>query len=285
MITMSHGFLQSIHFQQSFLYHMNAHFYSLHELSTKHVHNRLVVCGDFNCVISQSAAATYMQKGSVDKDQYEWGRLVEKEVSDIPPHSYDMHSAYPLELLDKSPLEYITFMNSPGSFTVGLDQIWYHDSSNQVLVQGLRHPFHSSEQKRRIMESGLPSADNPSDHLAIGCILEWNTEMDLENLQHSVNYFDSSSMSAKECEEEAMELLSSCPFDSEAQKEEMIHCLSEIPGLNSNKCPPTAEQIEQIRDRRSRKKAILDGASEDVRSILDRIVHLVNAARAKRNRK
>jgi hypothetical protein len=242
-----------------------------------------VICGDFNCMMSQSAAATYMRTGSVNKGQLEWGKVVDDAISAIPSHTYSLKSAYTMELLEQSPMDYITFVNEPGSFTFALDQIWYHDSTDDVLVKGLRNPFHSPEQRKKILESGLPSEENPSDHLAIGCILEWKSDSQKNLLRSDENEFDSRDMDANECEEEALELLSICPFSSTKEKEEFMYCISEVPGLLKS-AKPTEDQIAQIRDQRARKKKFLDNAPDEVRKILERIIHLVNAARAKRNR-
>lgn len=255
-----------------------------HELSTKHQHHRLVICGDFNCMMSQSAAATYMRTGSVDTGQLEWGKAVDESVSVIPPHIYSLRSAYTMELLEQSPMDYITFVNEPENFTFALDQIWYHDSTDDVLVKGLRNPFHSFEHRKNILKSGLPSEDNPSDHLAIGCILEWKNDHPKNLLCSDENEFDSSDMDADECEKEALALLSSCPFSSKQEREEFMYCISEVPGMTRNAKPATENQIFQIRNRRARKKKLLENASKEVRKVLERVIHLINAARAKRNR-
>ena len=42
---------------------------TLHELSRKHEHHALVVCGDFNCALGQSACSAYLAFGAVPRGQ------------------------------------------------------------------------------------------------------------------------------------------------------------------------------------------------------------------------
>lgn len=261
----------------------------LAEISAKYTHQNIIVCGDFNCIMNKSACSTYLEKGTCkDEDILEWGRLVkgnteEGQLQDIQPHLYNMHSAYPAELIEKDPMDYITFANGPGQFTSGLDQIWFHDTSDSIEVKALKHPFHSQEHRRLVIENGLPSIHNPSDHLPIGCVLEWKdtgTEQEID-LRHKEMNFVTRNMTATEAMDQAMKLLNTCSFDSEEQRADFLFVISEVPGLNDMKGKPTEYQITQIRLRREKKKELMEIVSKEQKHIMEEIAKLTKAAQEK----
>jgi len=255
--------------------------HSLHDLSTKHTHHNVIICGDFNCVLGKSACSTYLQRGSCrDEDIYEWGRLVDQKVADIPPHPYSFHSAYPVELLTKTPMDYVTFVSSPHQYSAGLDQIWYHEGSSSVSVKGIKRAFHSLKHQRKILDTGLPSADHPSDHLPVGCILDFENAK-LENLlkKKRVNY-KTNLMSEVELRDSAAKLMDIYPFASKEEKSDFMYAISGINFDKDNK--PTKEQILQIRDRRAKKKELFSKASNDDIEILEDVAKLIKAANSRK---
>ena len=160
--------------------------------------DNVIICGDFNSQLGNSASSLYLRYGSCPEDipMYEFigsEDLIDDEQKrkikqTMKPHGYNFHSAYPFDLVrtdSEDSLNYITFANKPGHYTVGLDQIWFHSSpstddetsQNQtVRVVGLKHPFHSEEHRNQVIQYGLPSPFHPSDHMSVGCILEWEVE-------------------------------------------------------------------------------------------------------------
>ena len=193
----------------------------IRQLKNKQIpHDHLIICGDFNCQLGSSVCSTYLQYGSFhhhqqqQEDHHDFpssssssssndksfvdmgGRVLSIEeqnelINNIHCHGYNMKSVYPMELVKESPMEYVTYGNTPGHLVVGLDQIWYHcgdnsnddtiddssssssDRSDRVLVVGLKRPFDSDQHREQVLKYGLPSQFQPSDHLAVGCILEW----------------------------------------------------------------------------------------------------------------
>ncbi len=301
---------------------------SLKELKQRYVHHHVIICGDFNCQLGQSPCSTYLHYGSCPKSlpisssipYTEFGRpLTEEQISeldsDIRQHEYNFFSAYPMELVTHDPLEYITFVNQPMAFTVGLDQIWYHsenagtgasaDSTASIEVVGVRNPFHSPEHRQQILESGLPSRLHPSDHMPVGCILQWdvptdsNLIKDLRSCDDHVDCFlDSTSTSSdgnssgngfgggmsdseekKKGEtlasEQIIELLAACPFTSKEQRSDFEFVISPVEGIPPDKGKlPTKDQILQVQQRRKVKKKLWEDVSDDVRKILERVIVL-----------
>mmetsp|Transcript_23597 Transcript_23597/g.34967 ORF Transcript_23597/g.34967 Transcript_23597/m.34967 type:complete len:482 (+) Transcript_23597:143-1588(+) len=256
---------------------------TLQELSSTHTHHNVVVCGDFNCILGKSACSTYLQQGScLDEVIEEWGRLVDPEkISEIPPHPYKFHSAYPVELLTESPMDYVTFVSSPHRCTSGLDQIWYHDTSSAVSVKGIKRAFHSPDHKRKILDAGLPSANHPSDHLPVGCILELEeTKPILKNLlKKKCLKHKTTLMSEAELRETAAKLLDAYTFDSKEQKEEFMYVVG---GIYLDKdSRPTESQIQQIRDRRAKKRELFSKVTAENIEILQEIAKLIKAANSR----
>jgi mRNA deadenylase 3'-5' endonuclease subunit Ccr4 len=256
---------------------------TLQELSSTHTHHNVVVCGDFNCVLGNSACSTYLLQGNcLDEEIEEWGRLVDpEEVSKIPPHPYKFHSAYPVELITESPVDYVTFVSSPHRYTSGLDQIWYHDTSSSVSVKGIKRAFHSPDHKRKILDVGLPSANHPSDHLPVGCILELEeTQPILKNLlKKKCLKHKTTVMSESELRETAAKLLDAYPFDSKEQKEDFMYVVGGIYVHKDSR--PTECQIQQIRDRRAKKRELFSKVSAENTEILQEIAKLIKAANSR----
>jgi endonuclease/exonuclease/phosphatase family metal-dependent hydrolase len=117
---------------------------ALSELSTKFTHHDLILCGDMNCQLGSSASSTYLETGtSLTGGQImDWGQEV--DFSHVPSHKYTFNSVFPIDLIKKDPTEYITFVSNPYHYTVGLDQIWVHDTLNAVNVRS--HPSKQVDQ-------------------------------------------------------------------------------------------------------------------------------------------
>lgn len=132
-------------------------------------HQALVLCGDFNSPLQNSACTTYLGRGSVPAAPAikEWGhRIVPAEASAIPGHRYTLHPAH-----GRPSAKDFTFSGSPGRVAAGLDQVWHSSSLACVAVRAL---FRSEAHRLELLRRGLPCAANPSDHIPVGAILAWN---------------------------------------------------------------------------------------------------------------
>lgn len=273
---------------------------SLKEIKNKFTHHHLIVCGDFNSQMGQSACSTYLNQGSCPKHIpiVEFGRELSKDKIEeldkvIGEHEYNFRSAYPVELMANDPFEYITFVNTPGSFTAGLDQIWYHSdlhsSTLSDTVVGLKHPFHSTEHRNQVLQYGLPSKYNPSDHMPIGCILEWgidnnNNKKDLHKSRQKLQIPTSErkrgrgfekheNIKKEDLSKEIEELLDACPFASKEHRSEFEYVISPVEGVKAGQKPPP-EKIREIQQRREAKKKLWNVIEDDVRQFMERILIL-----------
>lgn len=272
----------------------------LKELKRKFKHHQLLICGDLNSQLGQSATSTFLNHGSCPKHipTSEWGFALEEHIVEelhttIDKHEYDLHSAYPMELgLQESP-EYITYVSGPENATAGIDQIWYHDnrlSNNgprRDLIVGLKDPFNSFEHRHLVIQYGLPSRFHPSDHLSVGCILEWDLNenaMDLCQNQQETSP-DSSTVTSTSAEkgqdskdhserirQEIENLMESCKFDSDEQRSEFEFVISPVDVVKGQK--PTQDQIDAIKKRREVKKKLFSQVSDELRSAMERIIVL-----------
>lgn len=255
----------------------------------KQRHHNLLVCGDMNCMLNHSASSTYLQFGTCkDREILEWGRPVDNAIHHIKEHSYCMHSAYTVDLLEKYPMDYITFVSAPNCVTHALDQIWYHaDPLDSVEVIGLKHPFRSQQHQRDVIKNGLPSKHNASDHLPIGCILQWKSgdEVDLRTRHRGYGRtkYNTKKMSQAELLEESSRLLKKVVFDSPKQKEEFIFIISHEDDID--KAEPTKDHIKLVRKRRSMKKELLCSISSGLKQDLEEIIKLMTAAQSKKREK
>ena len=275
---------------------------SLKEIKNKYTHHHLIVCGDFNCQLGQSACSTYLHQGSCPKHIpiVEFGHELSKDHIEeldkvIGEHEYNFRSAYPIELMTNDPFEYITFVNTPGSFTAGLDQIWYHSDLHACTlsdkVVGLRHPFHSTEHRNQVLQYGLPSKYNPSDHMPVGCILEWgidnnNQRKDLyeshqelqmpTQKQKRVRGFkkqENEEINKEDLSKQIKELLDACPFASKEHRSEFEFVISPVEGVKAGQKPPP-HKILEIQQRREAKKKLWNVIEDDVKQFMERIIVL-----------
>jgi len=258
----------------------------------KQCHHNLLVCGDMNCMLNHSASSTYLQFGTCkDREILEWGRPVDNEVlHHIKEHSYCMHSAYSVDLLEKYPMDYITFVSAPNCVTHALDQIWYHaDPIDSVEVIGLKHPFRSPQHQRDVVENGLPSKYNASDHLPIGCILQWKrgdkVDMRSRHRGYGRRKYNTKKMSQAELVEESNRLLKKVVFDSPKQKEEFVFIIGHGDDIEHDKAEPTKDHIKLVRKRRAMKKELLGSISSGLKQDLEEIVKLMTAAQSKKQEK
>jgi mRNA deadenylase, exonuclease subunit and related nucleases len=252
--------------------------------SARTIHHDIIICGDFNCILNDSASSAYLMKScSKYKDIYEWGRLVDRCVSDIPPHPYSFQSAYPMNILHEAPLDYVTFVSSPHRYVSGLDQIWYHDLNNSVSVRALKHPFLSPDQRKHILESGLPSIHHPSDHLPIGCILEWKSDEKRENLCVYPTDRVYNEMDAHDLNKAASNLLESFPFDTPEQKGEFLYIIRDINNNAHRESLSKDEEIRKLRDQRQRKKILFSEIPKEKVKDLEKIIKLLKRANSNHN--
>ena len=132
----------------------------------------VVICGDFNSIIRQSACTNYLLSFH-DDDLLEFGKIpLPSNLKQIPTHDYkDFQSAYPFHL-DKK--RFFTFCSMPHKPVYGIDQIWF--TSSTLSSQSLLWKFSNQNQSYidSILSTGLPDEQNPSDHLPIGCVFDWN---------------------------------------------------------------------------------------------------------------
>jgi len=260
-------------------------------------HHGLVVCGDMNCYLCDSACSTYLSSGTCrppskqGNEQVEWGFLpISKDIQDIPPHKYNLVSAYPPDLGLDDPSLHFTFCHSPHKPAVGIDQIWYTPSS--LDCSGLRHTCKSEQHRLDILKSGLPNGFHPSDHMPVGCMLRWtktdkdndNGGLDLKDLKEDDHKIIITSSDPNELRAEANEWLSKCPFENEMQKKEFEYICSDviIPGgggrIKLRRGKPTQEQMKEIKEKRVRKENLLDALSEEGTFILKRVLRLLKEA-------
>ena len=157
---------------------------------------------------------------------------------------------------------------------------------NGAIVVGIKDPFRSDEHCHQVIKYGLPSQFHPSDHLSIGCILEWdfkdNPAADLSNNQQELLSCTSKITVSDEKKEmkdennmiwqEIDNLMKSCQFISDKQKLDFQFVISPIDLVKGRK--PTQEQIDAIRKRREVKKKIFSEVSEEVKSVMEKIVVL-----------
>ena len=133
----------------------------------------VVVCGDFNSIIRQSACTNFLLSFH-DDNLLEFGKIpLPPKVKKIPNHDYkDFQSAYPFHL-DKK--RFFTFCAMPHKPVYGIDQIWF--TSSTLSTQTLLWKFSNQNQNDidSILSTGLPNDLNPSDHLPIGCVFDWNS--------------------------------------------------------------------------------------------------------------
>ena len=260
--------------------------HALKELSKKYSHHGLVICGDFNCECHSSACGAYLALGSCPAEGVlEWRRSIRKEIASIEPHHYDLVSAYPPELGRSNRFEYYTYSRLPGRPVAGLDQIWHSPASLRCVA--LRRLYKSDELRRLNLEQGMPNEFHPSDHIPIGCVLQWTGIslgdggflVDLKDAKEETVCEIVDDMSCSELMIEAEFLLEACPFQSENHRKEFEYIMSDIPGL-PEKGKPSDEQLAQLNDRRERKDKLLTDVSEEVGPILRRILRLHRATKA-----
>ena len=260
---------------------------TLTEVSTKYQHHALVVCGDFNCALGASASAAYLSFGQVPPGIVEWGVPVDDAVTEIPRHNYSLASSY--EVQPDVPRGFrFTYCGTPDFPVDGLDQVWY--TPDALRCTATRQLHASNEARLRMIRSGLPSPDCPSDHIAVGAAFNWMadaavdgdgtaTSAILPNLQATsgagagagAGGSGGGAAAAVETAAEhiaaAEELLAACPFSSTQQRAEfeLVTAASAAP---QTKGKPSPEQIAMMKEMRARKDALLASVDDPVRQML-----------------
>mmetsp|Transcript_6760 Transcript_6760/g.9867 ORF Transcript_6760/g.9867 Transcript_6760/m.9867 type:complete len:412 (-) Transcript_6760:79-1314(-) len=136
----------------------------------------IVFCGDFGCPQKQSACTSYLQEGG--------NKPLESVVENnsffdvyLHPHSFRFAPSYSLSELPVS--VYFTYgagkETLSGCYAAGIDQLWH--SETILKPKHLRRTFTSEEQREAILKEGMPSRWNPSDHMPIGAIMEWQNSI------------------------------------------------------------------------------------------------------------
>ena len=70
-------------------------------------------------------------------------------------------------------------------------------------------------------------------------------------------------------------LMSTCPYDTEEQREELFAIIDHVPDLPADpKEKPSNAQLKKLHEMRNRKKFLLQNASNDARPTLQRILKL-----------
>mmetsp|Transcript_32812 Transcript_32812/g.49470 ORF Transcript_32812/g.49470 Transcript_32812/m.49470 type:complete len:438 (-) Transcript_32812:204-1517(-) len=132
----------------------------------------IIICGDFGCPQRQSACTSFLMQGNLPlKSVVENNRPFDVSGS-IRPHSFRFASSYSFSRLPVS--VYFDYAGNDGCYAAGIDQLWH----TQVVIKTkrVRETFSSEEQREAILEEGMPSRWNPSDHMPIGAVLEWQDE-------------------------------------------------------------------------------------------------------------
>lgn len=281
--------------------------------------NGLCIAGDFNCELQSSACSTYLKIGRVGKKGglggvhgtsantippsilecqeaaecldpiLEWGNPIPNdELEKVQPHPFranSLCSAYPNYLGQRDAREHFTFCARPNRPVAGLDQIWYSSLSLKRLA--LRKPLATSADRLRVLTNGLPAQRQPSDHLPIGAILDWNSFSSLSKSSSSdIQMIPQLRIRPKELPPaqkpkspvmayaELDMLLVTCPYDSEKQRKELEAIVEDVPDLPPNNQKPSSEQLKKLKEMSDRRKMLLMGASESARTVLQRILKL-----------
>lgn len=288
---------------------------TLRELSKQLPHQGLIIAGDFNCQLGASACSAYLSFGQVVPGVREWDCKVPEDILAVPDHGYDLASAYP-PTATAAPGENFTYCAEPGRPVDGLDQVWY--SARSLTCLGPQALFRSDEQRLAILESGLPSSENASDHIPVGAVFRWlsadmamsgsgaGTEAgtgagpsvstavqepqgtgsqlpDLGNLavkrlEDRARSLTPPPLSPGSLAEEMAQLLTICPFDDDVQRLEFMEVTADIPGLPS-KGKPTPEQLALLKHQRERKTRLLASLNDDALQIVNRVLELKKKAK------
>ena len=227
----------------------------------------------------------------------EWGQAIPNDdLEQVKPHPFrrnSMMSAYPVQLGQRDPRLHFTYCSNPDRPVAGLDQMWH--SSFTLNRIGLRKMFPSQKIRKRILKTGLPTSRHPSDHLPIGAVFDWNgCDVDACMVDTTGTSQACEDVGVKELSivldrppptpkpkspmmafAELDMLLSTCPYDTEAQREETVAIIEHVPDLPSEpKEKPSNEQLKKLAEMRNRKKLLLQNASDESRPILQRILKL-----------
>mmetsp|Transcript_112887 Transcript_112887/g.364621 ORF Transcript_112887/g.364621 Transcript_112887/m.364621 type:complete len:337 (-) Transcript_112887:68-1078(-) len=232
-------------------------------------HHAMVVLGDFNCDLRTSASAAYLAFGSVPDGVQEWGRDVPPAAGDVPGHGYSLSSAYNVDSGDE-----FTF-TIRGTSVWFLDQLWYTPSALEAVAT--RSAFHGPEHRKTILDRGLPSADDPSDHLPIAAAFRW-TSASLPSLATAgaAALAPAPAVPAHALEREAEELLAACPM-SEVQRTEWLRVTTLPPSLPKGG-KPAPEQLAAMKELQRQKEAFLAEVGEDAEAMLLRAQQLSRKA-------
>ena len=224
----------------------------------------------------------------------EWGLAIPNDdLEQVKPHPFrrnSMMSAYPVQLGQRDPRLHFTYCSHPDRPVAGLDQLWH--SSFTLSRIGLRKMFPSQKIRKLILKTGLPTSRHPSDHLPIGAVFDWNCDVDACMVDtrtqtcQEVGFKELSIVldrpppmpkpkSPMMAFAELDMLLSTCPYDTEEQREETVAIIEHVPDLPLGpKEKPSSEQLKKLGEMRNRKKLLLQNASDDTRQTLQRILKL-----------
>merc|ERR1712154_621588 len=88
--------------------------------------------------------------------------------------------------------------------------------------------------------------------------------------KNSKNVCQSSSTTTKAEKKASLsieQLIQTCPFDTEDQKRELYYVLTPVSDIVKGK-KPTEDQLKQLKDKKNRKKKLLNESSRDVQRVL-----------------
>jgi len=133
-------------------------------------HEALLVLGDFNSELRDSACTAWLAHGKVSQGTLDWGVEVSVDAESVPWHRYMMRSAYERDSTDFSH----TIAGAAG-FVGMIDHLWFTESSLQLECTWPL--LNCLAEREEVLDRGLPSATHPSDHLPIGATFYWAGEI------------------------------------------------------------------------------------------------------------
>eukprot|EP01045_Picozoa_sp_COSAG04_P024111 COSAG04_NODE_2966_length_3337_cov_173.410130_4_plen_342_part_00 len=263
----------------------------LKELRGKHEHHGLVVAGDFNTELQSSACASYLAFDRVLPGTWDMGHPVPQTASELEGHGYEsLASVYEPSSVGEAawtaPLECerFTFCGTPMRPVDGLDQIWH--STRRLGCVARRALFTSEAQRLSILQSGLPTLENPSDHVPIGAAFRWAPASELTAFAPPAQPGQAAEpeLSAEEALAEAAALLEACPFASPTQRAAFDAATAPVEGAPPKGRPPP-EVIAALKARQAALKAVLEEAEPELRQMLERVLALRRKAKKRAGRK
>lgn len=126
-------------------------------------HDDVVIAGDFNAPLAEhgglSAVSSYLAAGAVATGTTEWGEEVDVPIDTLKPHGCMLSNVY-----TNGPAVSVALHNSDPAL---IDNIWFSDGMELI---GVRDVFLGPSFRAEVFARGLPTEQNPSDHLPLGAV-------------------------------------------------------------------------------------------------------------------